>query len=67
MVTHDYAVAAAADRMVFLRDGQVVDVRRPSSSASDSAGTGIGTGTGVGTGTGTGIDDIADLLGLGNW
>jgi putative ABC transport system ATP-binding protein len=65
MVTHDYAVAAAADRMVFLRDGHVVDVRRPSSSASDSVGTDAGMG--AGTGTGTGIDDIADLLGLGNW
>ncbi|OHV35672.1 ABC transporter [Pseudofrankia sp. EUN1h] len=29
MVTHDYAVAAAADRVVFLRDGQIVDERRP--------------------------------------
>ncbi|ONH54878.1 ABC transporter [Frankia sp. CcI49] len=29
MVTHDYAVAATADRIVFLRDGKVTDERRP--------------------------------------
>ncbi|WP_045877127.1 ABC transporter ATP-binding protein [Pseudofrankia sp. DC12] len=29
MVTHDYAVAAAADRVIFLRDGQIIDERRP--------------------------------------
>ncbi|WP_083420098.1 ABC transporter ATP-binding protein [Pseudofrankia sp. BMG5.36] len=51
MVTHDYAVAAAADRVVFLRDGQIVDERRPAGrragaeepeSSDATAGTGGG-------------------------
>jgi putative ABC transport system ATP-binding protein len=56
MVTHDYAIASVADRIVFLRDGRVAEERRmeappggPSADVSEA-----------------GLPGVDDLLGLGN-
>jgi putative ABC transport system ATP-binding protein len=58
MVTHDYAVASAADRVVFLRDGQIVDERRTRGQAGEKPATGSDR---------TDLTDLTDLLGLGSW
>jgi len=70
MVTHDYAVAAAADRVVFLRDGQVVDERRPAGrrpaaaaavAAADADAITAGAGAGAGAASdGDAADEHAD-------
>jgi putative ABC transport system ATP-binding protein len=41
MVTHDYSLAAEADRVIFLRDGVVVDERRPGGSGRATAPEGV--------------------------
>lgn len=72
MVTHDYAVAASADRIVFLRDGQVTDERRPAAASADTADTAetvtgsTGDSTDTDTGSGSGRSGV-DLLGLAGW
>jgi len=61
MVTHDYAVAAAADRVIFLRDGRIIDERRPAGhslagaheASTDAADTRA-------TGTDAAADDLGD-------
>jgi putative ABC transport system ATP-binding protein len=61
MVTHDYAVASAADRVVFLRDGQIVDERRTRGRV------GAKPAAGPDPADPADLRDLTDLLGLGNW
>jgi putative ABC transport system ATP-binding protein len=82
MVTHDYAVAAAADRVIFLRDGQIIDERRPAGRRdADPADQGDADATDAATAVAGRADeddeddtparrggsDLNDLLGLGSW
>jgi putative ABC transport system ATP-binding protein len=68
MVTHDYAVAAAADRVVFLRDGQIIDERRPA-GRRDAVAAIADPDAPVPGGDGPPRPgtDLGDLLGLGSW
>jgi len=74
MVTHDYSVAAEADRVIFLRDGVVVDERRPGGPERDEA---VAAGRDAATledpaappplAADGGRSVVGGLLGLGGW
>ncbi|MFF1919862.1 ABC transporter ATP-binding protein [Streptomyces sp. NPDC058221] len=58
MVTHDPLAAAWADRVLFLKDGLLVDELRPNGVVG-GAGSGAGPGFGSGSGFGSGAEEIA--------
>jgi putative ABC transport system ATP-binding protein len=80
MVTHDYSLAAEADRVIFLRDGAVVDERRPGGAEVHHPSSGGATVDRAGGTSGgnpaepdrsgadaAGSGAVAGLLGLGGW
>ncbi|CUU60172.1 putative ABC transport system ATP-binding protein [Parafrankia irregularis] len=57
MVTHDYAVAATADRIIFLRDGKVTDERRPRGLTDRPGMAGVSPTTGTSAAAGSNSGD----------